>query len=243
MLPERELISGFSKSESERIDLHLSKLLPHLTPNRFVIVGGLAIRHHLQQAGIAYPPRPFNDLDIIAEDIDVVNPNIKSDFLVYHFHNKGNFFYFAFIDKESNTKVDIFDYETAPDEVVEVSFKDTIVKIVGVEDQLAKTVYDIQRISEEAKVDPKQFLDAQLLSQIADMEKADELWKKRRKEYPESISDAIQRAESIKQAHPEWIQESPFKKSNPYKCPDCVESENFPLDSMDRIYKVLGYVE
>lgn len=244
MLPENQLFRGFSEDESERIDKHLSKLISHLTPGRFVIVGGLAIRYHLQQAGISYPSRPFNDLDIIAESVDVVHPDIKNDFLIYHFHQKDDFFYFAFVDEETKTKVDIFDYEKPPDEVVEVPFKDGFIKIVSIEDQLATTVYDIQRISEEAKVDPKQFLDASLLVQIANIEAADKQWKRRRNpEHPESITDAIRRAESIKQEHPEWVQKSPFRKPRPYQCSECVKSEEFPLDSMDRIYKVLGYVE
>lgn len=244
MSPEHQLVSGFSESESERINKHLSKLLPHLTPNQFVIVGGLAIRYHLQQAGIAYPPRPFNDLDIIAESVDVVHPDITNDFLVSHFHQKDDFFYFALVDEETRTKVDIFDYEKPPDKVIEVPFGEGFVKIVSIEDQLAQTVYDIQRISEQAKVDPKQFLDARLLSQIADMAKADEIWKKRRNpEYPESITNAIKRAEAIKQEHPEWVQKSPFRKPKPYHCPDCVKSEEFPLTPMDRTYEILGINE
>lgn len=241
---ESELTKGFSEEDSKRIEKHLSKLIPYLTPNKFVIVGGLAIRYHLQKAGIPYPQRPFNDLDIIAENLDVVHPDIKNDFLVYHFHQKGDSFYFALVDEETKTKADIFDYENPPDKVIEVPFENGSVKIASIENQLVKTVYDLQRISDEFKVDPKQFLDSKLLSQIADIARADKLWKRiRRKEHPESITDAIKEAESIQQKHPEWVKKSPFRKPSPYHCPDCVKSEKFPLDSMDRIYKVLGYIE
>lgn len=244
MRSESELVKGFSEEDSKRIEKHLAKLIPHLTQNKFVIVGGLAIRYHLRQAGIPYPARPFNDLDIIAESLGVVHPDIKNDFLVYHFHQKGDSFYFAFVDEETKTKVDIFDYENPPDKVIEVPFGNRSVKLASMEDQLAKTVYDLQRISEEFKVDPKQFLDAKLLSQIADTARADELWKRiRKKEHPESIIDAVQKAESIKQRHPEWVKKSPFRKPSPYHCQDCVKSEEFPLDSMDRIYNVLGNIE
>lgn len=243
-MQEQELITGFSENDSERIGQHLSKLLPHLIPNRFVIVGGLAIRHHLEQAGITYPQRPINDLDIIAEDVTVVKPDIIDDFLVYHFHQDSNLFYFAFVDEDTRTKVDVFDYSMPPEETVEVSFKGEPVKIVSVEDQLVKTVFDIQRISNEAKVDPKQFLDASLLMQIADMDKANKFWlKKKRPEDPGSITEAIKKAEAIKNAHPNWVTESPFKKTGPYKCKECVVSEKFPLGSMQRIYKILGMIE
>lgn len=244
MTCENQLVKGFSESESERVNKHLSKLVKYLTPGKFVIVGGLAIRYHLQTAGIDYPQRGFNDLDLIAENADVVHPGIAHDFLVYHFHQDGNSFFFALVDEETKTKVDIFDWGNPPDNVMEVPFESGVLKIVSVEDQLAQTVRDIQRISEEAKVDPKQFSDAQLLSQIADMEKADELWRKRRNpEHPESIFDAIKKAEEIKQEHPEWVQVGPFHKPGPYDCSGCVRSEKYPLDPMDKIYSILGYVE
>ena len=244
MSTENKLIRGFTEPESERIGTSLSKLVEHLTPDRFVIVGGLAIRYHLQQAEIPYPPRPFNDLDILAESFDVVHPDIKNDFLVYHVHQRKDSFYFAFVDEESRTKVDIFDYEKPPGRTLEIPIGNGTVRIVSVEDQLSTTVYDLQRISEKAKVDPKQFLDATLLSQIADMEVADTEWKRRRtREHPESIVDAIQRAEEIRREHPEWTQQSPFKKPKPYQCPDCIQSEQFPLDSMGKIYEILGIVE
>src|SRR3989344_4771933 len=226
MQKESKLIRGFTEDESLRIEDHLSKLIPHLTPERYVIVGGLAIRYHLQNAGIAYPQRPFNDLDTIAKD-----------FMIYHFHQKGDFFYFSLADGKTRTKTDIFDYENAPEETIMVPFGNQKIKIVSIEDQLAQTVYDIQRISQETRVDPKQFLDANLLVQIANIDKAQAQWKKRRKpEFPKSIEGAIERAESIRETHPEWIQKSPFRKPEPYKCDGCVLSHDFPLTPMDKIY-------
>jgi len=165
MQKESKLIRGFTEDESLRIEDHLSKLIPHLTPERYVIVGGLAIRYHLQNAGIAYPQRPFNDLDIIAEDLSVIHSSISKDFMIYHFHQKDDFFYFSLADGKTRTKTDIFDYENAPEETIMVPFGNQKIKIVSIEDQLAQTVYDIQRISQETRVDPKQFLDANLLVQ------------------------------------------------------------------------------
>ena len=61
------LVVGFTKSDEIRVDTLLQKLIPHLKKDQFAIVGGLAIRHHLICAGIKYPKRPLNDLDIIAK--------------------------------------------------------------------------------------------------------------------------------------------------------------------------------
>lgn len=225
------LVAGFSKIESLRIETHLTRLLPYLTPNRFIIVGGLAIRYHLTKKGIPYPSRPFNDLDIIAESIKVISPKIVKDFLVEHYHPpKGNSFYLVLVDPLSKTKIDIFDYQNAPKEVVTVKFGKYQLKVQSAEDQLIKTVLDLQKVFKSSKVDPKQFEDARLLLQIVDLKKI-----------PPSLIKDLQKAEAFIQKHPEYLQEKPFRKDKPFKCSDC--SSSFLITSMEQIIKILGYVE
>lgn len=245
MSKRNELIIGFSEDESGRIETHLERLLPYFTPNRFLIVGGLTIRFHLRQKGINYPNRPFNDLDIISEDFGVLSPKVVRDFLIYHLHRPNEKdFYFALVDPVSRTKVDIFDYQVPPQEVLEVEFGGHLVKIPSVEDQLVKSVFDIQRISPNLKVDPKQFLDARLLLEIANLEKAENFWKKKKFPHlPSSIVEAFERANNIAQENPDWLQEKPFRKKQPYSCSECVDLNEFPITPMEEIYKVLGYVE
>lgn len=146
---KQDLIIGFSGEEKERITTHLERLFPYLKPNGFVIVGGLAIRYHLLSHGIPYPPRPFNDLDIIVRDSNVVSPSVSNDFLVYHYHPKD--YFLALVDPISRTKVDIFSYNPKPQETVKVPFENREVDIRSIEDQLVKTILDMQRISSKAK--------------------------------------------------------------------------------------------
>lgn len=243
---EQKLISGFTEEESRRIGIHLNKLIPYLDINRFVIVGGLAIRYHLTKAGMVYPQRPFNDLDIIAEDINVVSPKVKKDFLIYHHHpqNENGNFYLVLVDPVSKTKIDIFDYSVKPQDIDKVQFGSYSLNIQSPEDQLVKTVADVQRLSVETKVDPKQFSDAHLLVQIADIGKADEYWRQRQLAgLPDSIVAALERAEQIAQNHPIWLKEKPFRKEKSYICQDCVSTADFPITPMEEIYKLLGYVE
>ncbi len=242
MSKDKDLTVGFTKAETKKITTHLNKLLPYLKPGSFVIVGGLAIRYHLITHGISYPQRPFNDLDIIVKNKNVVSPEVAKDFLVYHYHPEN--FFLALVDPESKTKVDIFNFEPKPSSILSVAFGDTYVDIVSIEDQLVKTVLDLQRISPKAKVDPKQFLDTNLLMQIADLSKADRGWRaKKFKDYPKTIIQAVQNAQSIAKKHPEWIKQSPFKKSKPYHCPFCKSEDGFKVEPMVKIYKLLGYVE
>lgn len=244
-MKENELINGFTKIDSKRIGGHLRTLLPHLKPNKFVIVGGLAIRYHLAQNDINYPRKLFNDLDIIAEHPSVVLPTVTSDFFISHYHrNNENSFYIVLIDPKTKTKVDIFDYEMAPEQTINVDFDGQSLKLVSIEDQLVKTVFDIQRISSQSHVDPKQFLDTRLLMQIADMKRANLIWQRRNfKMYPRYIVEAIEKAQKIAEDHPEWIQEKPFYKPKPYKCNECINLPQFPLTPMEKIYKIMGYIE
>lgn len=239
---KRDLVIGFSGEEKERITTHLGKLFPHLKPNGFVIVGGLAIRYHLLSSNIPYPQRPFNDVDIIVKNPKVVSPSVSKDFFIYHYHPKD--YFLALIDPISRTKVDIFSYYPAPKETVRVLFEDKEVDIVSIEDQLVKTVLDIQRISPKAKVDLKQFSDTKLLMQITDMRKADKIWRFHNStQYPKSITQAIEKAEKIVEEHPEWLQEKPFRKQKPYVCPNCYGADGFDISPMEEVYEVLGYVE
>lgn len=241
MHKEKDLILGFSKSEKAKITSHLERLLSYLKPMKFVIVGGVAIRYHLVSYGVDYPERPFNDLDLIIESKDVVSPDVAKEFIVYHYHEEGAFL--ALVDPVTKTKVDIFGFFKSKDPVV-VNFQGNELLIRGIEDQLVKTVFDTQRVSEEAKVDPKQFFDTVLLSQIADMKKADKLWKSNNFEnWPKSITKAIERANNIASKHPEWVQEKPFRKPKPYICSSCQNVKGFELSPMQDVYDILGYTE
>lgn len=242
---QKNLIVGFTETDKVRISTHLEKLLPYLSPHQFVLVGGIAIRYHLTQRGIDYPLRPFNDLDMIARNSSAVSPSVTNDFLVYHYHSKTReSFYIVLVDPQSKTKIDIFNYDPAPKKLITVPFKGQQVEIVSIEDQLVKTALDIRRISNEAKVDPKQFKDVELLMKIADLNEAEEIWAS--KYFPRfqgSLSETIEQAQQVAHEHPDWLKEKPFRKPKPYVCHDCHSTVDFPITPMEDIFKVLGYVE
>ena len=238
------LITDFSVSDAKRVKTHLTKLLPYIDINKMVIVGGLAIRYLLTKAGIKYPIRPFNDLDLMVKEASDVSPKVSNDFLIYHYHPpRNNSFYIVLVDPVSKTKVDIFDWDPPLEEFITVDFKGYQLKMRSTEDQLVKTVYDIQRISEEKKVDPKQFEDTKLLMQIVDLKKANKIWRKRNfKDYPNSLQKAVERANKIAKQHPEWLQRDPFKIAEPYQCVACKSTKKFKITPMKEIYKILRYV-
>lgn len=237
--------TGFSSKDRKRIKLFLKKLFPYINLNKCSIVGGLAIRYHLAVSNIPYPTRPLNDIDLMVEEASVVSSLVSKDFYVYHYHPPQNgSFYIVLVDPILKIKVDIFDYSPPLEDPIEVKFNGYKIKIRNVEDQLVKTVFDIQRISKDWPVDPKQFQDTRFLMKIADLKKADKIWQKRNyKNYPKTLLTAINRAEEIAQKHPEWLKEGPVKKPQPYKCQNCKSTARFKVTPMEQVYKILGYVE
>lgn len=225
------MIVGFSQPDIEKIVKHLSKLAKYLDLNRAVIVGGLAIRYHLIRAGVNYSVRPFNDLDLTLGSFESISPKCSEEFWVYHTHLQDGHFFLALVDPESRTKVDVFDPKKK-ERAERVEFVGQLMQVVSLEDQLVKTVYDLQRISKKDHVDPKQFSDARLMLQIADKSKL-----------PDTLVADLVRAEKIRELHPEWVQEKPFRRPRPYVCEHCVNIDGFPLMPMEEVYKVLGYVE
>lgn len=239
---DNKLFAGFSESESGKIKTHLDRLLHYLKPDGFAIVGGLVIRYHLISKGINYPQRPFNDLDMIIRSPDVVSTAVAKDFLIYHYHPES--FFLALVDPISKIKDDIFSFDPAPKQLEQVHFGGRNINVISIEDQIVKTVLDIQRISPETKVDPKQFFDTGLLAQVADMVKANNIWQSYKFEkYPDTINKAIERAEGIAAQHPEWTEEKPFRKPEPYICTSCRSANGFKIVPMGQVYKILGYVE
>ena len=55
------------------------------------------------------------------------------------------------------------------------------------------------------------------------------------------LYDAMQRGLKIADDHPEWSQVKPRRKHEPYKCQDCVNTEEFPITPMEIIYTLMGY--
>jgi len=238
-----DLIVGFNQQDSNKVKSLLLRLIPYLEENKYILVGGIAIRYHLISKGVPYNIRPFNDLDVIAKEENTLNPKVTQDFLISHYHPaKNSEPYIALVDPFTKTKVDIFGYDPVPEETFNIDFEGYTVKIPSSEDQLVKTVLDVQRISEKAKVDPKQFEDARLLMKVSDLKVAIRIWKRKYfARFRTNLIETLEKAEKRRSQHPEWVVKNPFRKPEPYICKECVDANKFPLTPMDKIYKILDY--
>ena len=242
----------FAHSERKRMEFFLEKFLRHIKQNKLVICGGLATRYHLITHDTPFPQRSFNDLDLLIESIDDIKSSVISDFMLYHYHPprrddpvEKTYFFYAFVDPISHIKADIFPYRwSAPERFVKAEFQDKPIRVVGIEDQLIQCLYDVSRISEKQKVDPKQLHDVHSLLQISDVKLAKHIWKTNNHPlYPKTINEAIKQADLIFVKYKEWWQEKPYQKPKPYTCLHCQNRPDYPITDMRKIYKVLKYVE
>lgn len=244
MNTEQQLVIGFVENETKRIESFLDKLLPHLEAGEFVIVGGLAIRFHLTSRGIEFPTRPFNDLDLIAKTSRTLRPTVTRDFLISHYHLiPGQVPYVAQVDAVNHMKADIFGYNPAPEKITTVDYKNYRLNIVSIEDQLVKIVADCSRIlTDKFALDPKQIDDAKLLMKIADMEKAERIWRSRMfPQHPKSLTDAFADVLSAAKQFPDRLKKNPFRKPREYVCLECAIVPEFPLTTLDKIYDILRH--
>lgn len=236
-----DLIQGFNDIESVRVGMFLNKLLAGFDSGNFVIVGGLAIRYHLVNKSIPFKPKAFNDLDIVVKESSILKPDYFKSFLIYHYHPKS--FFLVLVDVETKIKCDVF-LDPQLKDVENIPFGNNIVQIATPEAQLVKTVLDTTKILSEIAVDPKQFTDAKLLMEVADMSVADDLWKKGEGfKIATDLKKAFGLAERQAKLRPDLLVDHPFRKTTPYKCRDCKSVSGFVVTPMKKIYRVLGYVE
>lgn len=252
MKKELEICDSLADNKKTQVQIFLEKFLHHVKPDKLVICGGLATRYHLKVRGISFPQRPFNDLDLLIENVDDIKPSVTLDFMLYHYHPPGiddpvekTYFFYAFVDPVSRIKADVFPYRWSSSErFVESTFQGKPIKVVGIEDQLIQCLYDVSRISDKQKVDPKQLRDVHTLMSIADMSLAEQIWKHNHHPlYPLILQEAIKRADKFVIEHPEWWQEKQYRKPKSYQCLNCQNRIDYPITDMNEIFQVLGYVE
>lgn len=239
---ERLRFDRFVEEDREVAEKLVSELLPYLDSENTMLVGGVAIGHHAAVNGTPSAERALNDLDVIARVEASISPAVTERFLVSHHHRDGNTFYLQLVEARLKATVDVFGGAEAlwPDDPITVTWRDQSIQICDVESQLAKTVIDISRISEDKKVDPKQFEDATVLERLADTGEAERYWRERRGSEGPSLAEAFQKAFKIAKEHPDWIKSNPFQKPAGYVCPDCIDTPEFPLTELDEINRVLG---
>jgi len=246
------LLNWPDKLTQNKISKFLLKLLPHIDQEDAVFCGSLAIKYHLKNHNIEFDyNREFNDLDALVSKITSIKPSIANDFLVYHYHDYSNKsghtddFFIALVDEKQKIKLDFFSYKPyVPFDPVKVQFEGHKLKIRNAEDQLATQIIESSWVFKGHKISPKWLENIEGLIKIADKDKVEKYYqgKGHNPTKENSAYNLYKKTKSYLEEHPEQIVDK-ITHREVYDCELCENKNGFIVEDMEKIYKLLGYVE
>lgn len=231
--------------EAIRCHGSLLKLSRHLE-GPVVITGGVAVGWHLLNNGVRRVKGRLNDIDVVVTGLTNLRASLRQEFLIRHFHpfrERGKIL-IMLVDEEYRTRIDVFTPGTDSliRRLTDLQMDELALKLISAEDLLAKLLSILYPITQGKQVNPKYFEHFQLLSLMADPEKAREVWCEYRKENQPEFEEAAKDVERSVRANPALLSESSYSQDINEACSWCHESELFPLATLSRIQEILGYV-
>ncbi|GEM_PF-1611922 len=187
----------------------LSRLFPYVNFEKTAVCGRLAIIYWCDAFGVAYPQRPISGVDLVSIDIQSINPRITSEMWVYQEKRR----YLAIRHRATRMNVNVFtDGKAALDNSVIVNYGGHPVRIVSLEQQVAKLVHDVNRVH-YGFVDPKQFADLELLLPHCDVHRLQKAWNLlyRRQCKDRGWQVVLEEAIAHSKKYPMVLVEDPFK--------------------------------
>lgn len=236
MFKETENNFGLSKRETKIVKAILINLNKYLTPNEWILVGGIPIRYHAMQAGESYK-YPFNDIDLIARKESVLSPQVRKKFIIRHHHSNPNDFYFQLQHKDfPSITIDIFTDQVG-EKFITIDLWNTPVRILIPEEMYIFKLRDILLLLDHRRgLPPKHIEELRLLEKLVNFDKVSKLWEERHKNRP-SVETAYgyPSLQALKQAVEDALKQKksnikPWVKSDPLvSCSECAKDPNFPL--------------
>jgi len=250
---QESLPGGFYPEDQERIKSFLEKFSQHVDLQRYLFVGRLSNAFSFADKGIAYPPRPFNDLDALIEKPDSLPPSITADFLIAHYHLNPRkvedefAFYFELVEPETKIKIDLFAQGLySPQACFSVNYGGFSLNLQSPEDQVTTALLEVQSVLKGGTIEPKRVRDITLLMSTVDIKQAERFYERKKRgktNFPNlTLTEVYQAIKAKIEAEPKLIVEKLHNKT-PYHCEDCVSVPGFEITPMEEIYRILGNVD
>ncbi len=245
---------------SDLVNKTLKEFLQIANQNEVIICGGVAIQHHLDNAGLPIKQKVGQDeVDLLAVDLKTLQSILKKSgkfFYISHYHDyskkKADYvhadsFYGVLIDKETNVKIDIFDvWPFYPQKLIEVSFNGKPLLLRSPEDQAVTQMLESYRIlgtsCHENAISPRQFAETYWLNSISNPIILQRLWSMHPLmnsksnlypfRYPGTYEEAYLNVASFMLNHPEVVYKTPKKDGNQKesRCPECVDDKEIKVN-------------
>jgi hypothetical protein len=240
------IFSAYKKELQPLLEQSLRKLIKYF--DDFTLVGSPVFTFHINNRSGNITNRDVNDLDIKIDNKDLVPPEIDKDFMIYHYHYypqntiKQHGFYFALIDKNTKTKIDIFgqkpyfinDYEY-------IDFEGTTIKMPTLEEQFITNLLTQCVLLKGHKVWIESIDDLNLMFDYIDKNKATEILRKHHlNTFDGNVSEYMEKINAYLKEHPETLLLNKENKMGVLDCKDCIVDGPYEITPTKEAFDFLG---
>jgi len=234
------IFPGYTAREGGRIFAGLQRLLPQIEPRQTQLVGDLAIRWHLDRAGIHREPAETTSINLAVLGRSSLRLSLPREFRIAHYHpgtDSPRDFYVAVVDPVTRLKFDIFGLRhKAPP--IEAEISGFFLPFQNPVEQYASTIEDLLKITQDELVDPKQLLDAKLLEELllpGQFEHIWEAWNARKGHDQLTIDLAVKAIKEVAATNPQLVGVRPSRLLAT-NCRQCVHDDQFPITPAWKIH-------
>lgn len=245
---QTDLFTGLLPKNAEALRGFVSELLPYLSD--IAVTGNLAVRYNVREGGGRIEDRHQDGVSLTVAGSESVSPLLaqETDFLIAHRHPDASprGFSMTLVEPITALKATITAVRARHRiaKMVPIS-QIKAVPLISATDQLADTVFDMQDVLRGEKISPLLLIDAVALQKVADPEDAALAWRRLKPTGGPPLDKAFQHVRRAIDETPTLISVTthPERRQDPYICPHCDWTREFPIAPMDDIKDLLGYVE
>ncbi len=209
----------------------------------YAVTGGIALEPALgSQFGRR---RPFNDIDLVVSNFNILPSSLGLRFLISHVHpgRPTGKLAIQLVDQEQRVRIDVFSACGATMERVRLAtIGNMSVTVVAVEDLACRFASEMMCYSRGDLVPPKCADDHSRAKQIVDKNLVEKAWQDQRREIdPQTYAEAsVQIDEALKMGSGS-LAKPIYSTDTETACPHCHDSEQFRVATSEEIIAILGY--
>lgn len=238
------LNSLYELGDASRLSRTLQLLLGH-DISRWALTGGTAIELHLRNLGAPSDPRPFHDVDFIAQGFDCLPATLGLVLLSRHVHPHdppGKTMLQA-VDPITSVRIDVFRaYGDEMERVTDIRLGDCRLKIVSLEDLVCRHARLCCDLLRDQPLAPKFARDFLRMAEFTQSSNIDNVWHDhRRSEDPVSFAEATALLRGVIATRGDLLTPAVYSTDFMDVCPRCESTAGFRLADMSEVFAHLGY--
>jgi hypothetical protein len=233
-----------SKDDAGRAERAVQKLLQH-DISSWVLTGGLAVEIHHTLRGHESFMRRLNDIDFITESFEDLPESLARDYLFRHIHPfdpPGKTILQA-IEPDEALRIDVFRaYGASIDRAREVQFANATVRLIAVEDLMARTARLVMDLAGGVPVPEKHGRDFLRLIKFVDAVAVETVWQEHRKpNHPTSFAEVRELLQEMILIRQDLLITPQYSTDVAEVCPRCKPTSTFQLAHPQSTLSLLGY--